>query len=217
MTITSRLDVAAAASSSSSSSASASEKINPPQTRKVCASFVISLREFDDTTLIVVPYRQYPSSFASFCFVLFLVFSLGYVSSCATNQLYQIHLNLCNERNVKTKTTKKNTVSPIITGSDSGEHGCSSSTGYSWCANLNKCINPFEDGINCEVPGCWMDDTYNCLSIYEIPDCKPNEIHCKDWRHGYCYCNPKYCGVTEDCVVPPGLDHAICRHNKCQQ
>ena len=25
------------------------------------------------------------------------------------------------------------------------------------------------------------------------------------------------CGVITDCVVPPGLDHAVCRHNQCQR
>ena len=25
-----------------------------------------------------------------------------------------------------------------------------------------------------------------------------------------------YCGVTDNCVVPPGLSHAVCRHNMCQ-
>ena len=126
--------------------------------------------------------------FGLFCFVSCISIGICFFS-CATNQLYQIHRNLCNEQNIKTKTTKKGTVSLILTGSDGDEHNCSSSAGEKWCANLNKCIYPSE--INCEFPGCNMDDTYTCLSIYPIPTCETNEIHCKDARHGYCYCKPK--------------------------
>ena len=79
MTITSRLDVAAAASSSSSSSASASEEINPPQTRKVCASFVISL-----PWVCWYYYNRCPVPTVSliFCFVLFCFVSCISIGIC---------------------------------------------------------------------------------------------------------------------------------------
>ena len=113
-----------------------------------------------------------------------------FLTSCATNQLYQIHLNLCNKRNIKTKTTKKGTVSLIITGNDSDENECSSSGGLTWCASLEECIYPFvTDCPDCV--GSFASLVTGECPVYSDESCGAEQFKCYNSRSRFCYCLDK--------------------------
>ncbi len=52
---------------------------------------------------------------------------------------------------------------PQMVGNDTDAHGCKASAGYSWCAELNKCIRPWEENCTTAVmPGSDRDE-HGCI------------------------------------------------------
>jgi len=52
------------------------------------------------------------------------------------------------------------TEEPLV-GGDSDEHGCKASAGYSWCEVKQKCLRPFEEKCETQLPTPTINETEN--------------------------------------------------------
>jgi hypothetical protein len=72
-----------------------------------------------------------------------------------------------------TRAKMQNLCNNVVVGGDRDQYGCIGSAGYSWCADKNKCIRPWEEscsnvtdtqgGSNCKV---WYDGCNTCSRSY---------------------------------------------------
>ena len=72
-------------------------------------------------------------------------------------------------------------------GSDRDSHGCISSAGYAWCADLNKCIRPWETNCTFEsatedmMPGSDRDD-HGCIASAGYSWCSAKQKCIRSWE-----------------------------------
>ena len=75
------------------------------------------------------------------------------------------------------------TASPPVPGSDKDEHGCIGSAGYTWCAELNKCIRPWEESCTAAPVIAGGDiDEHGCIVSAGYKWCKEKQVCLRSWE-----------------------------------